>query len=169
MLVAGLDAATRTGFAVVEAGKGKPRVLGRGVVDASWGELRRVLADVLVPLQVTLAIIEVPYMGDNPHTAIAIGRIVGRWEQEVERAGIRVELARAQQWQSGILSGLIGSGSVRAQRKKAAKLWVRQFYGIEVASEDEADAIGIATWGAQRAVVTGGVRTSRGGGGAANG
>ncbi len=172
MIAAGLDAASRTGWAVVEAGRGRPTRLASGVVEAHWDQIMDTVAQVFLPRGVELALIEVPYVASNPHTAITLGRIVGRWEEELDRAGIAVELVRAQQWQVGLMAGLIGRTSPRDQRKKAARLWVRQFYGLNLPSEDECDAIGLATWGAQRAAISGRAtgarpRPARGGGGAA--
>ena len=90
-------------------------------------------------------------------SAMGMGAARGRWEQELEAAGIRdVHLVEPRVWRKAVL-GL--GGSVKGDSAKAAaRLHARAVLGTEV-SDDEAEALCMALW-AERALT---VRTLRGG------
>jgi Holliday junction resolvasome RuvABC endonuclease subunit len=144
--VLGIDAATTTGWAVVGPEGSRMKVLAHGRMTADWSGIEQLLAGLVVPVEV--AAVESPYLDKNPDTTITLARIVGRFEQVLDRRGVRTELVKAASWQQGLLDRLIRPSSTRAQRKFAAKLWVRASYRLDV-SEDEADAICLATWQAK--------------------
>jgi Holliday junction resolvasome RuvABC endonuclease subunit len=144
--VLGLDAATNTGWGVVSCDP-LPRALSWGVVGTQWEQIRDLIAE-LAPMPIVQVVIETPYVDKDPSVTIKLARIVGRWEQECDRAGLPVVLATASVWQVAMLSGLITARSPRAVRKRAARQWVSSVYRVS-AREDEADGLVIATWGAR--------------------
>jgi Holliday junction resolvasome RuvABC endonuclease subunit len=143
----GLDAATTTGWAVVEH-VGRLRVVEFGKIKIRHHQR---LAEVLtraVHLGVQVAAIEVPYVDKNVDTAIKLGMICGRWQQELDRVGMPYTTHKASEWQHQMLAGLITRRSPREDRKKAAAIWVASTFNLRV-GEDEADAIILASWRAK--------------------
>lgn len=150
MLVLGLDTASTTGWALVRREAGREVVVDHGLADGRDHLARAALARRLRP---DIVAIEDAWLGAggraNPATLKLLARIQGGWEQAVRDAGAtRVEYVQPQAWQSLLLAGLCRGNAPRAQRKAAAQLWVRRWYGLEV-SEDEADAVAIATFQAR--------------------
>lgn len=154
MIVVGIDSATRSGVATVHGERtGDVRLLHHGTFNGTRASsVQNVtaslshLADFCSRGPVDhLVVIEEPYLDKNPRTAMLLARITGRWLQALETAGHPVELVQPSTWQQGLLAGLITPRSPRAQRKEAARRYVKAEFGVDV-SEDEADAICIATW-----------------------
>lgn len=152
MIVAGIDSAARTGIAIVSSDGRRERLLWHAVREVhDAADIAELVAEV-AERGVHLIAIESAYLGINPRTALALGERVGRWLQQIERTGGRATCVSPSIWQSGILLGLIAARSTRAVRKRAARQWARATFGVEL-GEDEADATGIATWAARRAVM----------------
>jgi Holliday junction resolvasome RuvABC endonuclease subunit len=167
MLAIGIDCATRTGWAVVESVCGREHPLEHGIVDASkltpaelCQAMDRVLNlsacnghnDVVVAL-------ELPFLDKNPHVLEVLARLCGQWEHACAMRGLDAVLVRASRWQPAILTGLIDTHSKREQRKRAARMWCKATYGVDL-SDDESDAAAIATWACRqhRARATGLIR-----------
>lgn len=151
MIVAGIDAATATGWGAVDLAAGRLRPVRWGrIKGTAWLEVDA-LARVLKLMGVEAAYIEAPYVDKDPRVAILLGRIAGRFEQALERRGIACELVLGNQWQQGLLRGLITTRSKRDERKAACAQWVRaSFPGIRFRTQDAADALALASWGARR-------------------
>jgi Holliday junction resolvasome RuvABC endonuclease subunit len=147
--VLGLDAASTTGWAVVDGRNATPALLTWGAVDARTHHAAIAVVENARALGVAMAAVETPYVDKNADTAIKLGIVVGRWAQELGRAGIPWKGWKAQQWQFHVLKGMVGPGAPRAQLKAAAARWVKITYGYDV-GEDEADAICFATWRAKQ-------------------
>jgi Holliday junction resolvasome RuvABC endonuclease subunit len=144
LLVLGLDSAPNTtGWAIVERDGPREKVVMFGRIGRVAGPVMR--AFLLGKQDVTLVAIEEPYLGLNPKTHAMLCRWAGRWEMACELAGLRHRLVRASIWQQGILAGLIHRRSPRVACKLAAQRWVELTFGL-ITSEDEADAIAMATW-----------------------
>jgi Holliday junction resolvasome RuvABC endonuclease subunit len=147
VIALGIDCATKCGWALVEGPPGAERLLANGVLGLggktpSWtliAGLARQCRDAVSKIEVVG--IELPWLGENPHTAIRLGRYCGQFEQEFGPSGAEIELIRATEWQSRILGRL--GGKTRDQLKPAAILWARGQFKVRL-SEDEADAAGIA-------------------------
>jgi Holliday junction resolvasome RuvABC endonuclease subunit len=150
LIVFGVDAATSSGWAIVDSTAGKPRLVSYGVGCGTDHAVVHDLVENAQRLGAQLGAIEAPYVDKNPDTAIKLGVIVGRFAQELDRAGIAWTGHKAQQWQQRLLNGLIALTSPREVRKRAAIQWVKATYGID-AREDEADAICLTTWKAKEA------------------
>lgn len=148
MIVLGIDAATKSGWGIVDTTGGRIRLLDFGI--AKVGNYRSLGAVMAVALKLNVAkvAIEYPYMAENAGTAIKIGIVVGRWMQECDRAALPFETFTAHQWQMQLLTGLITNRSKSPERKKAAAIWVKSVFGIN-ALEDEADGICLASWRAK--------------------
>jgi Holliday junction resolvasome RuvABC endonuclease subunit len=145
-IILGLDSATRTGWALVQGEK----LLEHGVVNGADRKRQDLLAVyVCGKARPDLVVIEDNYFGKHVDVVKVLSRIVGAWELCFAVRGVDTELLMASTWQRELLTGLISNGSKSDHRKKACALWVKQTYGVRV-SEDEADAIGIATWVARR-------------------
>lgn len=151
MVVLGLDAASTTGWALVErTPSGHERVLKWGTVDGRDHRVRASLARVLAP---KIVVIEDAWLGAgskaNPKVLKTLARIQGGWEQAVRDAGAEVvEYMQPHAWQSALLSGLCRGNAPRAERKAAAVLWAKRWHAV-IVPEDAADALGLATWGAR--------------------
>lgn len=148
MIGMGIDAAGSSGWGIVDVGRGRPSLITFGVCNGKDHHAIVEVVETAVTHGVQVVAIESPYVDKNVDTAIKLGVICGRWCQEFDRAGIKWISCKADTWQRKLLDGLIHAGSPREVRKKAAKQYVRAEFGREV-SEDEADAICLATWRAK--------------------
>ncbi len=147
MLAIGADIASRTGWGVVESTGGHETALEHGIVDVAmdtplWEQIDRVLDKGRDGAVVAL---EMPWLGDNPHTLEVLARLTGQWEHACSMRGLEYVLVRPGQWQPAILTGLIDTHSKREQRKRAARTWCRATFGLDL-EDDEADGLAIATW-----------------------
>ena len=150
VIALGIDCATSSGWALVEATGGHERLLADGVIDLTipdfWMEIKR-LADASYWETETkipdIVAIELPWLGKNAHTLEVLARLCGRFEQAFEPTGAKVQVVRASEWQSSIL-GRFG-GKTRAGLKLAAIAWAKGTFGVSLPS-DAADAAGLACW-----------------------
>lgn len=160
MIVLGLDSAARTGYAVVERLNGSERLLERGVLDLRDQETLATRIDDFAHkmagrFEIDVVAIEDNYLDTNEDkanvvTLKSLARMVGRWCQAFESRGITTVLANPQKWAVGVLRGvLMGPTSDRKTRKKACGIWVRATFKVQP-EENEADAIGIATYEARQ-------------------
>lgn len=146
MRILSVDNAYTAGWSVVDG----ERLLEHGGVDARDPlRVNQLVGDLVARWGLDLAVIEDAYVahGDkaNVATTKTLCRLIGRWEMALALRAVPFEIMMADTWQRDILSGLaIVTGSKRAQRKIAAVRWVRATYGVTV-SQDEADAIALAT------------------------
>jgi Holliday junction resolvasome RuvABC endonuclease subunit len=152
VLILGLDVATRTGWAVVRRAGRRETLVAFGAINATAREIDALAgaqidaaADAGEPL---LAALEDSFLGRNVATLRTLAALRGRWEQALEMRGARVELVRPDGWQRAILTGLMGPRAQRAERKRAAQAFALATFGAK-ATQDQADAIGIATYGAR--------------------
>ena len=147
MLAIGADIASRTGWGVVESTGGHETALEHGIVDVAmdtplWEQIDRVLDK---GRHVAVVALEMPWLGDNPHTLEVLARLTGQWEHACSMRGLEYVLVRPGQWQPAILTGLIDTHSKREQRNRAARMWCRATFGLDL-EDDEADGLAIATW-----------------------
>lgn len=161
----GIDAATSSGWGVIDTSKGRRGLLSFGAINAKDAHAIIEVVESALALGVADAAIETPYVTPdpkraNPDTAIKLGVIVGRWVQELDRAGIPCTWCKAVTWQQGLLAGLIRGSSPREVRKRAAKTYVRAEFGIDV-EEDPADAICVAIWRGRHARIEERIASSR--------
>jgi Holliday junction resolvasome RuvABC endonuclease subunit len=152
VIVLGIDSApAKTGWALVERKGSKEALLASGVLGNVDAKVVREFAGAINSgtQRPELVAIEDVYYDDEKIKDIRVvkvlSRLVGRWLQEFDTAGFESRLVMASVWQRGVLQGLITQVSKRADRKKAAKMFVRATYGA-TCGEDEADAIAMATW-----------------------
>jgi len=159
MIILAIDsAANRSGWAVVGHGNPKETIYRYGRVGRMAGpEMLQFLKD---REGVDFVMIEGPFMGTNVRTHEMLSRWVGRWETCCEIVGLPHRVVTAQTWQIGVLKGLIKNNSPREVRKLAAQKWVEWTFGICV-GEDEADAVGLATWALRQARMKARARTLR--------
>jgi Holliday junction resolvasome RuvABC endonuclease subunit len=151
--VLGIDSASTAGWAIVEG----ERLLEHGTVDARDPmRVHHLVGDIVTRHRPELAVIEQAYVARgpkaNPEVTMMLSRLIGRWEMALALRAVPTELVNTKTWQTEILAGLITIKSKREACKAAAALWARGTYRISV-SGDAADAIGIATWAARRALV----------------
>jgi hypothetical protein len=155
--VLGLDSATRTGYGLAERDGARERLLAHGVLDLNRARaaFMESFADtVLEGGPVDLVAIEDNYLDTNPEkanvaTLKALARIVGRWEQVWEARKVKTVLVPAQRWQTGLLAGLMGPRANRDTRKRAAGLWVKATFGLEL-DQDACDGVCLAVWVARQ-------------------
>lgn len=141
-IVLGLDSASTTGWALVQGEK----LLEHGLVNASERRRQDTLAAYVCSRhRPDIAVIEDNYFGKNVDVVKVLSRIAGAWELAFAVRGVDTRLVMGSVWQKALLTGLIDNGSVSAARKAACARWVKATYGLKV-SEDEADAIGLATY-----------------------
>ncbi len=152
-----LDAATRTGWAIVEGTCAAQRLMSSGAVDASTAKaVARFVASLSTWPVPDLCVIEEPYLDEtkrNVRSLKVLAYGVGRWLQELERVDFGTALVTADTWQLGLLTGLITPASKREERKRAAQRMVSILYGGYRCGEDEADAICGATWAVRQGSV----------------
>lgn len=146
--VLSVDAAWRvTGWTVVAGADGKrERVTQHGVLSGTDGVAIQQVVERCAG-RVDCAVIERPYLGKNPDTAEKLARAVGRWEQALELAGIPCTTIRANDWQFGMLRGLITPASKREERYDAALRWCKSYFGPNhCLTIDEACAAVLGVW-----------------------
>jgi Holliday junction resolvasome RuvABC endonuclease subunit len=147
-IVLGIDSAfARTGWALVERDGAKERLIAHGILDAVDYEVVSEFAGKMATgaLTIDVVVIEDAYLGVNVDTLKALSRLVGRWQQAFEVLGLSTRLVMADVWQRGVLKGLMSTSTAREGRKRAAQIWAKATFA-EALGEDEADAVGIATF-----------------------
>lgn len=76
---------------------------------------------------------------------------MGQWHQAFGALGVAIEQINADEWQQGLLRGLITKSTKREARKLAAQRWTAATFGlVALPAEDEADAAGLAVWCARQ-------------------
>jgi Holliday junction resolvasome RuvABC endonuclease subunit len=147
VIAVGIDCATTTGWAIVERKGGRETLRGHGILKLNTPHVWNPIAWLALQARPwggpwpDVVAIELPWLGKNPHTLEVLARYCGRFEQAFTSTPTR--LVKASEWQSKIL-GRFG-GKKRAGLKRAAVLWVKGTFGVDV-SDDEADAIGLAVY-----------------------
>jgi Holliday junction resolvasome RuvABC endonuclease subunit len=147
VIAVGIDCATTTGWAIVERTGGRETLRGHGIIKFNTPHVWKPIAWLALQARPwggpwpDVVAIELPWLGKNPHTLEVLARYCGRFEQAFTSTPTR--LVKASEWQSKIL-GRFG-GKKRAGLKRAAVLWVKGTFGVDV-SDDEADAIGLAVY-----------------------
>lgn len=154
MIVLGLDAASHTGWGLIERVGGREKCLGSGVVNGkSWEEVDALASRVVHgDNPPDLVAIEDNFLGVDPNAMKVISRIVGRWLQAFEPLGIDAVLVMASTWQAALLKGLMAHRAQRAERKRAAAQWVQANCGVDLKG-DEADAVCLACYAARAKAV----------------
>jgi len=148
----GIDSAERSGVAVLRADRGRERLIHHATLTVrNAGDVERAVGELATHSPVLVAV-EAPYIRANAATGLTLAVLLGRWRQELERRAIPTTTVLASTWQQGVLAGLCDRSSDRAQRKRAARLWARSTFGVDL-PEDEADAAGIAAWALRRAAI----------------
>ncbi len=150
-MILALDSAPAcTGWALLERVANRELIHGSGVLrGVGWRLVRDFVARVVAHGKVELVVIEDAYLGSNVATLKGLCRLVGRWEQEFQRAGIRTRMVMASEWQRGMLSGLIHEHSKSEARRAASILWVRAEHKMDL-GHDECAAICMGTWVARK-------------------
>lgn len=156
MIVLGIDQAATSGWAIVE--RDAREMLGRHVVLASGTvrsaiERREVIARAIDAAcgEPVVAVYEKHTAGGgsrwNPETMIGIGDSRGRWLEALELAGIKrrycVGVVPAE-WRRA----MIGPRRMDRTAWKATAVLSCRGRGVAVQSDDEAEAVLIALWGA---------------------
>lgn len=151
MTVLGLDSAERTGYAVVARDAGRSeRLVRHGAMPArNAGDVDAAIA-MLVDASPDLVAVEEPFVHPrNPSTGLALARLLGRWLQAFESRGFATVTIPASMWQVAILPG-VTQRTRSVERKAASVAFARERFGVDV-TDDEADAIALATWVARTA------------------
>jgi Holliday junction resolvasome RuvABC endonuclease subunit len=151
MIVLGIDSAELSGWARVERGSDEAeRLIDHGTITVrTAGDVEAAVGQLVVgPLDV-VAIEEPFYSPKFPGAGLQLSRLLGRWQQELERRGLTTLTVPAAMWQTRILPG-VTHRSRSAERKAAAQAFALERYGVKV-GEDAADAIALATYVARTA------------------
>jgi Holliday junction resolvasome RuvABC endonuclease subunit len=149
VIALGIDAATKTGWAKVERGNGRERLLEWGVLDFKkyardpWNPAAFLALHCRAPEPVpNVVAIELPWMQKNAHVLLVLARICGRFEQAMGPSGAEIRVMCASEWQSKML------GATRMKRtmlKKLAVAWCRSNFKVDL-PEDAADAAVMAVF-----------------------
>ncbi len=159
MIVLGIDQAAVSGWCIARrTATGTADVIAHGVVTKA-AERRDVIARALLACDVAsgermAAVYEAHTVGGgdrwNPATMIGMGDARGRWLEALELAGVPRRLCigvTPYVWRAA----MIGSVDKRGRDAgKAAAMLSCCGRGVTVASDDEAEAVLIAMWGALR-------------------
>lgn len=154
MIVGAIDNATNAGWAIVDTER--EQLLGYGHRNVHEPlAVNHLAGEIALRYRPGLVAIEDNFLGSGPKmnvdTVKALSRLVGRWELALAERGIAYEIMMPEVWQRGVLAGLVQwrPHPKRAQLKEAAKKFARLAHRV-TCTEDEADAIGLATHIARR-------------------
>ena len=149
MIALGIDAATRTGWAMVGQERGREKLLDWGVLDFKkhdadpWNPAAFLALHCRPPaLSPNIVAIELPFLGPSPHTLEVLARICGRFEQAFGPSGADIRVIRSNQWQPKML------GPTRLKRtmlKRLAVAWCKSAFLIDL-PQDAADAAVMAVY-----------------------
>lgn len=149
MIALGIDAATKTGWAMVGQERGREKLLEWGVLDFKkhdadpWNPAAFLALHCRQPApEPNIVAIELPFLGPSPHTLEVLARICGRFEQAFGPSGADVRVVRSNQWQPKMLGP---TRMKRAVLKKLAVAWCRSNLGA-VLPQDAADAAVLAVY-----------------------
>jgi len=156
VIVLGIDQAAVSGWCIARrTATGTAEVVAHGVVTKA-AERRDVIAQALLACDVAsgermAAVYEAHTVGGgdrwNPATMIGMGDARGRWLESLELAGVPRRLCigvTPYVWRSA----MIGRHRMKRHEMKAAAVLSCRGRGVTVASDDEAEAVLIAMWGA---------------------
>jgi len=146
MRVLGIDCGTeRTGWGVIESDGRRHSVIGHGVIRTMAGDPLEIrlaaIADALEQLiaehSPEMAAVEEVFYAQNVRTALKLAHVRGVTLAAIAQAGVKLgEYSPLE-----VKSSVVGYG--RAE-KHQVQLMVRSLTGVEVESEDAADAIAVA-------------------------
>lgn len=150
MIVAGIDSAEQTGWALVRRDEEGEHLLAYGIATVRLAADVERLAGELVTAAPDVVAVEEPFVHPrNFSTGLALARLLGRWLQAFEVRGVTAVTIPASMWQRAVLAG-VGGRTRSAERKAAAQAFVLERFGVEV-GEDAADAIAMAVYVARTA------------------
>lgn len=156
--VLGIDPAVRhTGWGILDAsGRRVTRIVKSGVYHyATTADIQEFALAICKPdVRPDLVAIEGQYFNKNVAVLIALVEMRMRIQVIFELLGIPVVIVAAQDWQLGLLNGLITRKSPRKDRKAAAALYIKRFHPGNYKSQDEIDAIAIAVWAVRADLVS---------------
>ena len=144
MIVAAVDSAELSGLAVVarSADAGERLLMHDTAVIKTAADVTATVAR-LADWRPDIVAIEEPFAHRrSPIAGMTLARLLGRWLQAFELAGLGTVSIPASMWQTGTLPGFTPRMK-SPQRKAAAVALVRNLFGVDV-GPDEADAIGLA-------------------------
>jgi Holliday junction resolvasome RuvABC endonuclease subunit len=147
VIVLGIDSAELTGFALVEQTPDRgERLVRHGVMTIrSAEEVEAAVISLTAGTTLDVVAVEEPFVHPrNPATGLALARLLGRWLQAFESRDLTTVTVPAAMWQTNVLPG-VTNRTRSADRKEAARTFARDRFNVEV-TEDEADAIAMATW-----------------------
>jgi hypothetical protein len=149
--VLGIDSAELSGYAIVSrAASGAEELIRRGTLTVRSGaDVDRAVADLTAGGPDVVAVEEPFVHPRRPGAGLVLARLLGRWLQVLEAGGFATVTVPASMWQTGILPG-VTHRTRSAERKAAAQAFALERFGVAV-TEDEADAIALATWVARNA------------------
>jgi hypothetical protein len=149
--VLGIDSAELSGYAIVtRTAAGDERLIRHGTMTVRTGaDVDRAVADLVGGAPDVVAVEEPFAHPRHPGAGLALARLLGRWLQVLEAGGFATVTVPASMWQAGILPG-VTQRTRSAERKAAAQAFALERFGVAV-TEDEADAIALATWVARNA------------------
>lgn len=146
-----IDPARRTGWAILDAkGRDVLRLVATGTLrQTGAAHVESFAAHMTRPkVRPDMAVIEDQYLGRRRQDGVVLKVLVEirtRFSQALEARGVPVMLVMADDWQTSILSPVVGPETRRAERKRAAALYVRKWYSREL-PEDENDAVALGTY-----------------------
>ena len=151
MIVLGIDQAATSGWAIARRANGAAKVLESGTVRGAVAR-RDVIARAVSLGEPLAAVYEAHTVGGgrhwNPATILGMGDARGRWLEALELAGVPRRLCIGVEpytWRAA----MIGRHRLTSDAWKAQSMLACSGRGIAVASDDEAEAVLIALWGAQ--------------------
>lgn len=150
-------AVKKTGWAVLDAdGRRVKRVVARGVFKyATPAEIDEFAAHLAQPaLHPDVVAIEDQYLDKNVHTLIRLVEMRVRFQHSFQIREIPVVVIPADEWQMGLLSGMITRKSRRIERKAACLKYIQSLHDPKCKSQDEADAIAIGVWAVRSDLVS---------------
>jgi Holliday junction resolvasome RuvABC endonuclease subunit len=153
--IVGIDPAAKTGWAVLDAEGRRPlRVVQAGSLRPDANAVAQLVRHLTQPsVRPDLIALEDQFFGRNVHTLKKLVETRSRFMQGFEVAGVRVVLIPANDWQMGLLKGMIHAKSKRKDRKAAAKKYGQLLFGEHAAAnQDEWDAVCLATWAIRAAL-----------------
>ena len=148
MIAVGIDCATTTGWAIVERTGGRETLRGHGILKLNTPHVWNPIAWLALQARPwggpwpDVVAIELPFLGQNPHTLEVLARICGRFEQAFGPSGADIRVIRSNRWQPKMLGP---TRMKRAMLKKLAVAWCRSNLGA-VLPQDAADAAVMAVY-----------------------
>ena len=143
MKAVGIDSATHTGLAYIDA-NGEKRC---ETIDVRKTGAMSTAVKQMVVAGVTDAFIEIPFVGVNPKTALKLQTIVANWDHTLTSLGIEVHEVNNMSWKHAELT-VAGHFPPTGPEQKAQAKWVAEnVHGFEPQTEDEADATCIWDYG----------------------